>query len=255
VALLERLTRLKGGERRIRLGKRALPVSAAERTRLKGFLKGLARARTASFFSLKDAARRVAGNGSLGLPRYVMLVDGRGGPDQNFALDLKLAAPSAVAETWRGRQPDWASEAQRVTRIQRILQAISPALLQAVEFDGAPFVLKELQPSIDRLQLAQWRGRPKRLVQSLAGMGKVSAWAHLRACGHLGSACAEDLQIFAAGKAWRSSIESLGKRMAQRTVAAFHLYARDYDAGRVTAALEAARSHSGSGAGLYFENV
>src|SRR6202041_665975 len=74
--LLARFTKIKGGERRIRNdGMRALRIEPGERVHLRRFtaqfaLPGVGR----SFFRLLDAARRIAGNGSLGLARYILLV-------------------------------------------------------------------------------------------------------------------------------------------------------------------------------------
>jgi uncharacterized protein (DUF2252 family) len=236
--LLARFTRLKGGERRIRIdGTRALAADPAERASLRRFLgqfgvPGASR----SFFRLLDAARRIAGCGSLGLARYVLLVRGRGSPDQNFALDLKFAAPSAVAQWYAGQQPAWPSEAVRVVTIQRLVQAISPALLRAVYFKARPFVLKELQPSIDRLDLAQWRAKPRRILQAVEGMGHVTAWAHLRGCGHFGAASSESLQAFVATKRWQATAERMADTAAQRTRRAWQIYSKDFDSGAVMAA-------------------
>jgi uncharacterized protein (DUF2252 family) len=238
--LLTRFTKLKAGERRIRIdGMRTLGLADAERPRLKRFLASICipAARRGSFFGLLDSARRIAGCGSLGLARYVLLVRGRGSPDQNFALDLKFAAPSAVADWLNAPQPDWPSEAARVVAVQRIVQAISPALLAAVHFEKQPFVLKELQPSIDRLDLALWRGRPRRIIQAVEGMGHVAAWAHLRGCGHYGAASAEVLQTYVAEKRWRETVERMAEGAAQKILDAWKKYAKDYDCGAVTAAV------------------
>jgi uncharacterized protein (DUF2252 family) len=237
--LLARFTKLKGGERRIRAdGIRALRIDEAERARLARFLSRFAApALGKSFFKLLDAARRIAGNGSLGLARYILLVRGRGSPDQNFALDLKLAAPSAVAEWLKGPQPQWPNEAARVVGIQRIMQAISPALLRAVRFDNQHFVLKELQPSIDRLDLAQWRTKPRRILQAVEGMGRVAAWAHLRGCGHYGAASAESLQLFAATKRWPETVNRTAEKAAARVHRAWQIYCKDFDSGAVMAAI------------------
>ena len=239
-ALLERLTRLKDGTRRLRLGARALPAEATTRAPIKALLRDLpAPGGHPKFYKLLDMANRVAGNGSLGLPRWVLLTRGRGGPGGEFLLDLKFAAPSAPAAWWRGRQPHFASDAERVVALQRILQAIPPALLQPVRLGRQPYVLKELQPAVDRLQLAAWHDRPKRLVQAVRGMGQVTAWAQLRACGHLGAAPAEALARFAAG-AWAKPLTRLAAIMAERTLQAHADYAQDYDAGAVVAVLKKA---------------
>jgi uncharacterized protein (DUF2252 family) len=237
--LLARFTKLKAGKRRIRVdGARTLSLDPKDEPRLKRFLARVCIPGVRnSFFKLLDSTRRIAGCGSLGLARYVLLVQGRGSPDQNFALDLKYAPPSAVAQWLKAPQPDWPSEAARVVAVQRIVQAISPALLAAVEFEHQPFVLKELQPSIDRLDLALWRGKPRRIIQAVEGMGHVAAWGHLRGCGHYGGAAPEVLQTYVESKRWRDAVVRMGITAAQRNLRDWRIYAKDYDSGAVTSAV------------------
>jgi uncharacterized protein (DUF2252 family) len=237
--LLARFTRIKQGERRIRNdGMRTLRADPKERPRLKRLLAQFALPGVGrTFFKLLDASRRIAGCGSLGLARYILLVRGRGSPDQNFALDLKFAAPSAVADWLAQPQPQWPNEAARVVCIQRLMQAISPALLRAVRFDRQYFVLKELQPAIDRLDLTEWRTKPRRILQAVEGMGHVAAWAHLRGCGHHGASSSETLQAYAATKRWPDSVERLATVAAGRIHRAWQIYCKDYDSGAVAAAI------------------
>jgi uncharacterized protein (DUF2252 family) len=237
--LLDRFTKLKGGKRRIRLdGVRAMALEPADLPRLERFLARInLPAAERDFFELLDAARRIAGNGSLGLERYMMLVRGLGSPDRNFVLDLKCAAPSAVAAWLKRKQPDWRSEAKRVKEVQTIMQAIPPAMLHAVMFCGRPFVLKELQPSIDRLDLAQWPGKLNRFTQAVEGMGRVAAWAHLRGSGHHHAASVETIQHYVAGKRWAPALDRLAETTAARIVRAWQIYSKDYDSGAVKAAL------------------
>jgi uncharacterized protein (DUF2252 family) len=238
--LLNRFTKVKGGKRRIRIDAvRTLSLDPKDAPRLQRFINRVCipGARN-SFFKLLDSSRRIAGCGSLGLSRYVLLVQGRGSPDQNFALDLKFAAPSAVSQWLNSPQPDWPSEAARVVAVQRIVQAISPALLAPVEFERQPYVLKELQPSIDRLDLALWRSRPRRILQAVEGMGHVTAWAHLRGCGHFGGAAAEVLQSYVDSKHWRSAVQRMAEAAAGRNLRAWQAYSKDYAAGAVGAAIK-----------------
>ena len=241
--LLDRYTILKGGSRRLRIdGKRALKLPASEHRRLAKLLMELRASLPAPkpgprFFHLLDAARRVAGNGSLGLERYILLVRGPSSPDENFVLDLKFAAPSAVVMWLTGPQPEWRDDAVRVVSIQRTMQAISPALLHAATVRKQPFVLKELQPSIDRLDLARWRANPRRLRQAVEGMGRVAAWAHLRGCGQYGGASVQVLQAYVRAQRWSREADRLGKRAAARMQRAWQLYCKDYDAGAVSAAV------------------
>jgi uncharacterized protein (DUF2252 family) len=239
-ALLDRFSRIKAGTRTIRIdGRRTLSLHDGEAKRIAKFMKEFRRAAPdPGFFRLLEAARRIAGNGSLGLARYILLIKGRGSPDQNFALDLKLAAPSAVA-AWLARpQPVWPSESMRVVRLQRIMQAIPPAMLRAVKFDHRPFVLKELQPSIDRLEFSEWRGKPKRILEAVVAMGHVTAWAHLRGCGHFETASAEELQKYVAGDGWRRTAGKIADKAATGMHAAWRAYCKDYDAGAVLATIE-----------------
>ena len=243
--LLERYTMLEGGRRRLRIdGKRALKLPASEHKRLDKLLMKLRASLPAPkpgprFFQLLDAARRVAGNGSLGLERYILLVHGPSSPDENFVLDLKFAAPSAV-DTWlTAPQPKWPDDAIRVVSIQRTMQAISPALLHAAKVRMQPFVLKELQPSIDRLDLMRWRAKPRRLRKAVEGMGHVAAWAHLRGCGQYGGASVQVLQAYVRAQRWSREADRLGEVAAARMQRAWRVYCRDYDAGAVSAAFTA----------------
>lgn len=59
------------------------------------------------FFRVRDVARRVAGTGSLGVERFVVLVEGRASPDDNYLLDLKEARSSALRPAVPARQPAW----------------------------------------------------------------------------------------------------------------------------------------------------
>jgi uncharacterized protein (DUF2252 family) len=238
--LLDRYSKRQGRSRRIRIdGRRAFALRDGEKKRLKRLVKTLrGDSPDRSFFRLLDAARRIAGNGSLGLPRYLLLIRGRGSPDQNFILDLKMAAPSAVARWQGGAQPGWQSEAARVVGIQRLMQAIPPALLRAARFEHQAYILKELQPSIDRLQFSSWRGKPRRIREAVHGMGQVAAWAHLRSCGHFDAAPVEALQAYAAAAHWRRKALATSESAAAATLRAWKAYAKDYDSGAVLATIE-----------------
>jgi len=241
-ALLDRFSKLRDGERRIRIdGRRTLALREGEAKRLRKFMKEFRRGEpNPAFFRLLEASRRIAGNGSLGLPRYLLLIEGHGSPDANYALDLKYAAPSAVAEWLGGAQPQFASESHRVVRIQRIMQAISPAMLRAVEFDDGPFILKEMQPSIDRLDFSQWRGKPRRLREAVVSMGHTAAWAHLRGCGHFGTSNVEALQNYVRETDWRPAARKLAAAATEKMLAAWEQYGKDYDAGAVVGTIEPA---------------
>src|SRR5882762_1733072 len=116
-------TELVHDKRRIRLdGSHALPVTPAQRAFATGLMNELAvDSGESTFYRVLDVARRVAGTGSLGLERYVILVEGKGSPDHNRLLDLKEAVASPVGAQFASAQPQWVNEAQRVVTVQRRL--------------------------------------------------------------------------------------------------------------------------------------
>jgi uncharacterized protein (DUF2252 family) len=211
--LINSRTIWKKGKRRIVIdGERALPVSDSQRTNVTRRLDEFAKSQPdPDFFRVLDVARRVAGLGSLGLERYIVLVQGDGGRDGNALLDVKQAAPSSLARFERVRQPKWKSEADRVVAIQKRMQAIAPALLHAKKIGRGGYILHELQPSNDRLSLKDARGNQHHLRSAAKAMGRVIAWAQLRSSGRQGSATADDLIEFAGASGWRRGLIDYGR--------------------------------------------
>jgi uncharacterized protein (DUF2252 family) len=202
--LLEERTTVGGGRRRLRIdGRHALAISSESRQQV---IRALAQSRVAreepSFYRVIDVARRIAGTGSLGLQRAVILVNGHGGPDGNVLLDLKQAAPSALAPTVRVRQPRWSSEAERVVTLQHRVQAVSPGLLRPLRLGRRSYILRELQPTEDRLALGHAFDEPARLQDALRVMANVVAWGQLRSAGRQGSATADEWIEFGHDRSW-----------------------------------------------------
>ncbi|MCE4535733.1 DUF2252 domain-containing protein [Pelomonas sp. P7] len=220
--LLER--RCQGRGRRLRLrvdGRHALPASAVQQDSVRAFMAEFAAARQdeTGFFEVLDAARRVAGTGSLGLDRYVVLVRGDGGAGGAHLLDLKPARASTLAPIAGCRQPPLGDEAQREVAVQQRMQAVSMGLLQPVRWAGRPYVLRALQPGEDRLDLgALDRRAGGSLAHSLLTMGRLMAWAQLRSAGRQGSEPADALIDFGRrgqgpGK-WRDRLVQASRDMA-----------------------------------------
>jgi uncharacterized protein (DUF2252 family) len=229
---LEKRTVVKKGARRLHIdGERALPVSADESKALQVFVKTLIKTGKLSGVAFVDAARRVAGTGSLGLPRYVILLKDPGAPSGHQLLDLKSARPSALVPHVRTPQPAWGNDATRIVTAQVHSQAISPKLLQAVTFEGKPFVLKEMQPSADRLSLDEAARDPKALARAIVSKAELSAWAQLRCSGRSGAANADDLMAYAANKAVFKPLLDLARRCEADGLADYASFARAFDGG------------------------
>jgi uncharacterized protein (DUF2252 family) len=206
-AFIAERTVTKGKKRMLRVdGKKALPASAAQRDMVVEFMREFAKRepeRDRDFFRVLDVARRIAGTGSLGVDRYVILVEGKGSPDRNYLLDLKQTLPSSLLPRLKGTQPAWKSEAHRVVAVQSQLQAVPMAFLRPVRLGGLPYVLRALQPSEDRVRLDKAGGDLRVLEPLIVTMAQIVAWAHLRSAGRGGSASVDELIDFGRRKKWK----------------------------------------------------
>ncbi len=223
-SLLERRTVVDNERRRLRVDNdRAEVLAPRERAavsqHLAEFVESAARTEhQAKFYRLIDVAARIAGTGSLGLRRYVALVRGHGGDDGRVLLDIKQVRPSVMAKYVGVPQPKWKSDAHRVVAIQWRMQAISPALLTPVSFGKMSYVLRELQPTEDRLALARWDGKLSRLRKVIVTMGHTLAWAQLRSASRDGAAGVDELIEFGNGHHWREPVLEYARIYAGRTI-------------------------------------
>lgn len=219
---LDRRTVLKSGQRRIKLdGIKALPATADERNTVMAFMTHWAAEQPKpGFFRALDVARRIAGTGSLGVTRYVVLVEGKGSPDGNYLLDLKAAQPSSLLPRLRRiavAQPAWPDEACRIATVQNRLQAVDHAFLHPVAYDGQACILRDLQPSEDRVAIGDWGKKLERLRDVVCTMGNVLAWDQLRASGRSGAASADELSDFTQGERWMSELLETVDAMTKTT--------------------------------------
>jgi uncharacterized protein (DUF2252 family) len=237
-ALLDARTRVKDGRRRIRVdGVKALDAPRDDVARVTKVVEQLgAELDQKKFYNVLDVARRVAGCGSLGLARWIVLVEGKGSSHGNYLLDLKEARAPASTGHSPFKQPKWKTDAERIVAVQRRVQAVSPALLTSVKMNGRGFVLRELQPLEDRMRMQGWRGDHKNLCDAMTMMGHVTAWAALRASGREKSAIADDLIAFAGERGWKRGVLAMARRVAERTMSEWRDFKADVAAGRVAAA-------------------
>ena len=231
--LLLQETVLRGNRRALRIVKKnTLRLTAKERAEVFGIVRAFARTqKDGEFFRPLDAAWRLAGNGSAGVRRYVLLVEGKGSPDRNRLLDLKLARPSALLPYLPLRQPEWATEADRVVALQTRLQAIPPAYLAALRTRGESFVLRELQPQEDRLDLDAGHLRISDFIIIARTMAQVVGSAHLRATGRDGSASADDLIAWGRKPGWKRHVLGYARQYAARVDRDWHEFTTAFDDG------------------------
>lgn len=237
--LLAERTVLVRGRRCLRIdGRHALALSRGAKHAVARTLAASQVGRDDSgFYRVIDVARRIAGTGSLGLGRYVVLVYGYGPRGGNVLLDLKQAAPSVMAPTVSVGQPQWRSQADRIVSIQRRVQAVSPALLHVVRHGRGSYILRELQPFDDRLSLGPVHADRARLEEALRVMAELIAWGQLRSSGRQGSATGDELIAFGRDRSWGRPLMDFARHCASTTRGYWKEFATAYDGGALTAAI------------------
>jgi uncharacterized protein (DUF2252 family) len=233
---LDSRTEIKKGKRQLKIdNKKQLAVTEEQRSLVaKTLADWAAKQPNPEFFKLLDIAQRIAGTGSLGLSRYILLVEGKGSPHENYFLDLKESPPSSLQPYVKLPQPIWENEAARAIAIQTRAQGTSPAMIAALEMvekdQKKSYVLRELQPSQDKISLELWNGKLRRLQKVLTTMGKITAWDQLRSGGRQGSAIADELIAFAENSVhWESELLRYAQAYAVKVETDFEEFSRDYN--------------------------
>jgi len=188
-------------------GKKLLVVSDQQKQHVGHLIDSFAATRpNPEFFEVLDVAQRISGLSSLGLERYTVLVAGKG-KEREYLLDLKYQRPSSLAPyAIQFNQPLWASEAERTAVLQQRGQAAAPAFLHAVIDGKQSYLLKELMPQQDRLDLELYKGQVALLQQAIINMAELVAWLHIRTGGWNGSANADHWQSFGQQSSWKKPL-------------------------------------------------
>ncbi|PSB26584.1 DUF2252 domain-containing protein [Stenomitos frigidus] len=222
---LEKRTEKVGKTRQLLLHEKARAIAQTQRDKIAALLETwAAKQKKPKFFRLLDAAYRVAGTGSLGLERYILLVEGDGSPNNNYLLDLKTGSPSSLQPYVTLPQPQWANQAERIVTVQQRVQWAPPALLDTVELDSQAYVLRELQPMDDAVNLSQWNGKLRRLRKVIETMAEVTAWGQLLSGGRQGSAIADDLITFAQTSDWHQPLLHYAQTYATQVEADYQTF-------------------------------
>jgi uncharacterized protein (DUF2252 family) len=182
------------GKIRVRPGRSFALGRAAKALARRKFEAWARRQPDPEFYRVLDICGRIAGNGSLGLERYVVLVKGK---KQPYFLDMKAADREAPRAFLRVRQPKWASEAERVATVQHFMQYVPIARLSWTDTAPVSYVVHELQPAEDRIAVGRLSQPDYR--EFIRQWAHLVASAHLRTAGWKGSADLDALIAFGRG--------------------------------------------------------
>jgi uncharacterized protein (DUF2252 family) len=182
-------------------------------------------------FQVIDVAFRVAGTGSLGVKRYVFLLRNTRDQKKHLLLDMKQAAPSSLRPWLTTPQPAWTSEAERVVAVQHRMQNVNPALLSITGFAGDPFVIKEMQPTADKIDFVVIRDRYKDMACVIEDMAFLSASAMLRSAGRQGAALPDELIAFGTDTHWQQGVIDYSTAYAAQVKKDYIAFFKEYKAG------------------------
>jgi len=206
-------------------GKRYYVASEEEKAKVTGLINTWRANQTnPQFYQVLDVAHRIAGIGSLGVERYAILVEGKGSPHLNHLLDLKEESFSSLQPYLKQRQPGWASQAERVVAVQRWVQAMPPASLSAVTLHGKSYVLRELQPTEDKVDLQASGATFPQVEQLVKTIAQVVAWGQLHSGGHQGSAIASEVMDYAKQPHWQKILLIYAENYVQKVEEDFRAF-------------------------------
>jgi uncharacterized protein (DUF2252 family) len=225
---------MKDGRHRLRIDNaRIFAIEKPLKKELSGHLQGWIKdnAYLSSRYDVVDAGFRVAGTGSIGVKRYVFLLRKNYGVRKYIMVDMKQSLPSSLQPYLTVPQPQWASNAEQVVAIQERMQNIPPALLSFTTFKDDSYVVKEMQPTADKLQLLSIRNRPGAISSVLEAMALLTSSAHLRSSGRQGAAVADELIEFGKDVHWHQPVLKYAYEYSRQVKQDHAEYAKDYKVG------------------------
>jgi len=178
-----------------------------------------------------DACQRMAGTGSVGVKRFLLLVGSEEAQHHFLLLDMKEARPSSLVPYNPLPQPQWPSEAERIVTIQSRSQYATTAHLSTVLFDGIAYTIQELQPEEDKLNFTIVVRHEKDVLRVIKDMALLTASAQLRSAGRQGSAIADELIAFGNEAEWQRRLIQYAIDYAAQVNKDYQSFLHDYQNG------------------------
>jgi uncharacterized protein (DUF2252 family) len=162
---------------KFKISEKVRPISDKVKAEIKNAVKLYAKDRPepASFFEIKDSAFLIAGKGSLGRNRYVVLLEGEGnGKKGQVILDLKEAVQPSSAKIL-GELPG--NQAQRIVDAANYFTPSTDKYLGVTNIKGTDYVVRELSPASQKVDLAELDTFEK-LKDHLEAVALITARGH-----------------------------------------------------------------------------
>lgn len=180
-------------------------------------------------YKIKDVVFRLAGTGSIGVKRYLFLLKSTNDKgSQYLLLDMKQSFPSSLAPFTLSKQPLWKSDAERITQIQQRMQNMSASMLGTTVFEGAPYVIQELQPVKDTIEFKLIRDQYRDIYQVIGDMAILTASSQLRSGGMGGSSTIDGLIAFGSSDGWQDSVLQYALAYAAKVKKQYFQFVKDH---------------------------
>jgi uncharacterized protein (DUF2252 family) len=201
-----------------------LPVADKKKQEIyKGIKPLLEQNRHFAGFTLLDAAFRIAGTGSMGLERYCVLChDKHNG--KYYLLDVKEARASCYSYVSHTLQPKFKNDANRIIYAEYTMQFNSANFLSSARIGGKWFVVKELQPVIDKMTIEDFKNDFILFREAALMMAPLVAYDQLRSSGFGGASPADDLMRFAHKQKWQTTVVDAAADMAENNLAYYNKF-------------------------------
>ena len=179
-------------------------------------------------YKATDAGIRIAGTGSIGVKRYLLLMEKENNPKQKKLVDIKQAVSSCILNycDLNAKQPNWQHDAERIIEVQQMMQHIAPAFLSTFQYENNWYVVREIQPTADKININQAVKQPRQVEKYLSDLAMLTASAQLRSSGRMNAATADELKDFAKAENWLHPLLQWTAHYAQQVT-------RDYNDFRI----------------------
>ncbi len=179
---------------------------------------------------VRDICSAVVGTGSIGVKRYLILVE-KPALAKKYLLTIKQALPSSLKPFLEVKQPVWKNEADRERNIQFRMQHVTPGDLDTFSFKGDWYITKWMQPIADKINLVNFIKEKEKQADLMASLGGLLASAQLRSSGRQGSAITDELIRFGSDAKWKKNLIGFARQYTTVVQKDYKEYCGYYDKG------------------------
>ena len=185
-------------------------------------------------YKVTDAGFRIAGTGSIGVKRYLFLLEKADNPQQKKLIDVKQAFPSCLLNYKKMQQPAWENEAERIISTQEMMQHVSPAFLSTFSYKNEWYVAKQIQPTSDKICIQKTAKQDDLVANYVKDLGVITASAQLRSSGRYKSSTADQLKNFAENASWVKIVTDWSIQYAKQVQEDYLLFLKAWKSGYFT---------------------